>query len=70
MPRKAMLTDSTLRFEYHLARELGMTHTHLVHSMSGDEFAHWVAFYNIEARERAKAERDARNKAKARRASH
>ena len=35
-------------FEYMLARELHMTRAQLVHSMSGSEFAHWIAFFQLE----------------------
>ena len=43
-----------------------MTHQQLVRTMSGEEFAHWIALYRIENAEREKAERDARGKARAR----
>ena len=58
-----------MRFEFELARELGMTHANLVRSMSGSEFAHWIALYQIEHRERERAQKRSEAKARARRMS-
>jgi hypothetical protein len=69
MPRKAMRRVPTLRFEYQLARELGMTHATLVASMSGNEFAHWIALYTLEHRERERDRKRAEAKGRARRMS-
>ena len=66
MPSKALRTDPTLRFEFHLARELHMTHEDLLRRMSGREFARWMALYRMEHAERQRAERDARGKSRAR----
>lgn len=66
MPSKALRTDGTLRFEFHLARELHMTREDLLRRMSSHEFAQWMALYRIEHAERQKAERDARGKSRAR----
>ncbi len=46
-----------------------MTRAELLDRMSASEFAHWVALYQREHREREKAQRDAEDKAKAQRLS-
>lgn len=46
-----------------------MTRAELTERMSGSEFAHWIALYTIEEHERERAQRQAENKAKARRMS-
>ncbi len=66
---KALGTDGTLRFEYFLARELKMTRAELLLRMSGDEFAHWIAFYQREQREQREAQERAQDKAEAMRMS-
>lgn len=66
MPSKALRDDGTLRFEYHLARELHMTHDEFLRRMSASEFAYWMALYRIEHAERQKAERDSAGKRRAR----
>lgn len=43
-----------------------MTRAELLQRMSASEFAHWMALYDLERRERERAERDAQDKAKAR----
>ena len=55
-----------MRLEFHLARELGMTRAELLERMSAQEFAQWVAFLQLEAREREQAQRRAKNRANAR----
>lgn len=52
-----------------MARELGMTHAELLTRMSGDEFAHWIALFSIEIRERERAQKRAAGKSKARQMS-
>jgi len=37
-----------LRFEYRLARELGMTHKQLMESINMDELHHWLAMERVE----------------------
>lgn len=41
-----------LRFEYMLARDLGMLHGEMIQRMPATELAHWRAFYIAEGRER------------------
>jgi hypothetical protein len=59
-----------LRFEYFLARELKMTHGELRERITGKEFVHWVALFNIERREQERAQRRAQNRSRALRMSH
>jgi len=54
-----------LRFEYTLAKMLGMTRAELVARMSGSEFAHWVAYHILERRDEERAMRQARNRQQA-----
>lgn len=55
-----------LRFEYSLAKMLGgMTRAEMISRMSGDEFAHWVAYHILERRDEERAMRRARNKQQA-----
>lgn len=44
------MTQPSLRFEFILARDLGMTHARLLDEMSSTEFQQWAAFYRAEAR--------------------
>lgn len=39
-----------------LARDLKMTRAELMRRVSGEEYAYWMALYNVEASERKKAE--------------
>lgn len=64
-PTKALTLDPSLRFQYFLARELGMTRKRLVREMPPREIPYWMALYNVEAREREQAEQRAEDKAKA-----
>lgn len=66
MRPKVLRADPTVRFEYHLARELGMTHEELLRRMSGVEFAYWMALYREEHYEREKAQKQAAGRARAR----
>ena len=50
-PTKAFGRDPRLQFEYHLARELKMTHGELQIRMSGDETAHWIAYFQRQQRD-------------------
>jgi hypothetical protein len=43
-----------------------MTRAELLRRMSASEFAHWAAFYNLEAYERKRAQQQAEDRAKAR----
>jgi len=61
------VTDPELRFEFVLARELHMTVGELRRRMSTREFAHWIALYRIEAREREAEQRRAQQRSYARR---
>jgi hypothetical protein len=54
------------RFEFFLARELGMTHGELLVRMTGHEFASWIAYYKLEADEREKAQQRAEDQGRAR----
>jgi hypothetical protein len=64
-PTKVLTMDSSLRFQYSLARELGMTRKRLVREMPSRELPFWMALYAIEAREREQAEQRAEDRAKA-----
>lgn len=44
-------------FEFHLARDLGMTHSEMMRRMSCAEFARWVAFYQKEKRDQERERR-------------
>lgn len=44
-----------------------MTWGRLITDMSTREFTHWMAFYNLENRERKRAQEDAEDKANAQR---
>jgi hypothetical protein len=48
-----------VRFQYSLARELGMTHRQLVSTMTTRELIDWMAFYRLEHEERDKAKQAA-----------
>ena len=61
-----MIADPTIRFEFTLAKELGMTRAELQGRMSGSEFAGWIAYYNLEARDRERAEKRSRARSRAR----
>lgn len=37
------------RFQFELARELGMTHGQLIRSMSSRELTEWQAYYKLKA---------------------
>jgi hypothetical protein len=52
-----------------LARDLHMTRAELVQRMSASEFAHWIAFYNMEAHDREQAQKRAQRRSAARRMS-
>lgn len=52
-----------------LARELHMTRAELVERLSASEFAHWIAFFQLEAYERERASKRAKNRAVAQRMS-
>lgn len=54
-----------LRFEFYLARELRMTRGELRERMTGNEFAYWIAFVGLEAKEQERAQKSAQNRAKA-----
>jgi len=69
MPSKALKRNPTLRFEYQIARELGMTRAQLIASMSGNEFAHWIALYTIEHQERERERKRAEARSRAKRMS-
>ena len=43
-----------------------MTHGELLRRMSGDEFAHWIAFYRRRAREQERTARQARARSRRR----
>lgn len=64
-PKPRFLTDPRLRFEFSLARELGMTHAELLERMSGQEFAHWAAYFRIEGRENEERMSEAKNQGQA-----
>lgn len=49
------MRNPDLRFEFVLARDLGMTVGELRRRMSVREFNRWAALYVLEAREREKA---------------
>ena len=66
-PTKALSRDAALRFEFVLARDLGMTRAELLLRMSGSEFAHWMALYQLEHREQQRAQQHAEDRAKAER---
>jgi len=66
MPPKVLRDNPTIRMEFYLARELGMTRAELLRRMSAAEFAHWIAFYQIEAQERERSQQQAEDKARAR----
>ena len=57
-----------VRFQYSLARELGMTHRQLLSDMSVPELVHWMAFFKLEQLDRERAQQDAEDKAAAQRA--
>ena len=44
-------TESQIRFEYFLAKELGRSHAELMHSLSAREMLWWQAYYELEAEE-------------------
>lgn len=46
-----------------------MTRSELLQRMSASEFAYWLALYQIEHRERERAQRDAEDKSRARQMS-
>jgi hypothetical protein len=54
-----------MRFEYTLALKLGMTRAELLTRMSGNEFAHWVAYFILERRDEERAMRQQRNRQQA-----
>jgi len=58
-----------LRMEFQLARELKMTHAEMVGRMSGNEFAHWIAFLQLEAHDREQAQKRAQSRSAARKLS-
>lgn len=53
------------RFQYSLARELGMTRAELLRRMSVRELVEWIAFFKIEQEETQRAREDAEDRAKA-----
>ncbi len=46
-------SNPDLRFQFRLARDLGMTRADLLRRMSAREYAQWVAFYTVEAKDQA-----------------
>jgi hypothetical protein len=53
------------RFQYFLARELGMTRSELLRRMSVRELVDWMAYYTLENADRERAQQDAEDRAKA-----
>lgn len=53
------------RFQYSLARELGMTRADLVHRMSVSELIDWMAFYTLEQEDQRRASERAQDAATA-----
>jgi hypothetical protein len=59
-PKAALQTDSLLRYQYGLARELGMTHQRLIRELGQGEIAYQIAYDELEADARSKAAERAR----------
>lgn len=47
-PKAAMKDDQLLRYQYRLARELGMTHARLVQELAPGEIAFQMAYDELE----------------------
>lgn len=54
-----------VRFQYSLARELGMTRARLLREMSTAEFIGWIAHFKIEQEDTKRAREDAEDQARA-----
>lgn len=54
-----------VRFQYSLARELGMTRSELLKRMSMREFVDWIAYFKIENEDQRRAQEDAEDRARA-----
>ena len=64
-----MRHNRAMRFEFFLARELKMTRAELNLRLSASEFAHWIAFYQLEQHEQEQARQRAQDRANAQRLS-
>lgn len=53
------------RFQYSLARELGMTRAELVHRMSVSELIDWMAFFRLEQEDQRRESERAEDRATA-----
>ncbi len=55
-----------VRFQYSLARELGMTRAELIHRVSTQEIIEWMAFFKLEQEDQQRASERAEDAATAR----
>lgn len=56
------------RFQFSLARELGMTRAELIRRMSTRELVGWMAYFTLEQQDRQRATEDAEDRARAQQA--
>lgn len=68
MPPKAMRANSTVRFQYSLARELGRTRRELLRTMSVTEYIDWIAYFKLEQEDQRRQMEDAEDRVKAQQA--
>lgn len=54
-----------VKFQYSLARELGMTRARLIREMSTRELIDWIAYFTIEQEDQTRAREVAEDRAKA-----
>ncbi len=59
-----------VRFQYSLARELGMTRSELIRRMSIAEIIDWMAFFKLEQEDQKRASERAEDAATARQMAH